>query len=457
MHFFLSKRNISMKFLLYFNFFQIHPTDGNEMETERLSNYMDLPAELRLEIFEQLGLKDWIHLIKVIPQDRQFMENLFRSMLKNHTTSMRFDCKPQKIRMHVGDIEIMNIANGNENDDFEEILEFFQHFGHFITKFRILDYWYGDISLYEKFQQQIKKYVAESVIEFEIQFHWVYDSRESRIKNLIVPYPNAEFAKISDVIVDAATLQRAFPAVRSLDLGSARVDETLSHLSSSLKHFTVPRLWGSNYTTFDLFEQTLMLNPQITHLSIPDCNYWHIVQKLNELRPDIEHLEFSHLAFWVYQVRRSQTLRFTNMKVFKCKASSILLPHEAHSMDRIPLEFGNLEEIEFSNEDLTIHWVNIMMQNEKLRKVMAFDIVDRDNLQRIANGLPNLEEFTMQYHQRHIEPIQNIVDFMQSANQLKKATFPKLGIEKCNEVAHQLINDWKIEENDMNVCCLIRN
>lgn len=115
------------------------------------------------------------------------------------------------------------------------------------------------------------------------------------------------------------------------------------------------------------------------------------------------------------------------MKVFKCTSVGIY--------DRIPLEFGNLKEIEFRCKDLADHWINIMMQNRKLRKVTIIKDTNinglgRDHLKRIAEGLPNLDVFTMQFA---VQAVEEIHDFLQSASQLKNATFWWIGEGKCNE------------------------
>lgn len=80
------------------------------------------------------------------------------------------------------------------------------------------------------------------------------------------------------------------------------------------------------------------------------------------------------------------------MKVFKWKYSFY-----GEHLNWVPLEFGSLEEIEFNSPELTGYWINVMMQNKKLRKVTAHFVLQRENLQQIADELSNLEEFTMSY------------------------------------------------------------
>ena len=130
--------------------------------------------------------------------------------------------------------------------------------------------------------------------------------------------------------------------------------------------------------------------------------------------------------------------------------------------DQFPLEFGNLEEIRFQCTMETNYWVNVMVQNKKLRKIIAGVGLQRDHLVRIADELPSLEEFTMEYIRTVPETIGDIVEFLKRANHLKKAkfeSFPDVWKNGCNKVVEQLEqlnNEWENTKNDKYSCWLVR-
>ena len=97
-----------------------------------------------------------------------------------------------------------------------------------------------------------------------------------------------------------------------------------------------------------------------------------------------------------------------------------------------------------------------MIQNKKLKKVFAQNALQRDHLERIADGLPSLEEFTMGYGDTDSKSIEDIVGFMQRAKKLKKASFLRLGITGCNEAAQQLNHEWETTVNEWNLCRFVR-
>ena len=142
------------------------------------------------------------------------------------------------------------------------------------------------------------------------------------------------------------------------------------------------------------------------------------------------------------------------MKVFKCHASLVFLLGGG-DINRIPFEFGNLEEIEFSRRHLNEHWTNILMQNKKLRIVTARNALQREHLERIADGLTNLEEFTMEYFYRDATSVRDIVNLFQNAKQMKKISFSQVEKNECDEAAHQLSNDWENMQNKF-ICCFVR-
>ena len=120
------------------------------------------------------------------------------------------------------------------------------------------------------------------------------------------------------------------------------------------------------------------------------------MRTLKTIRSDIESVEISYHSLSGREIIAAEPLRFANTKVFKCVASFGLTPEDGH-IDRIPLEFGSLDEIEFSDRELTERWIDILMQNTKLRKVTALNALQRDNLQ-LVQGAKRLKCFNLVEH-----------------------------------------------------------
>lgn len=349
----------------------------------------------------------------------------------------------------------MNIATipyGESNADFEEVLDFLQYFGHCIHKV-ILWNDFMDKQLGETLHKQISKYVAKSVNAIEYQMRDALNS----MRDLMVPYPNVESAKLYggdfDVEIDDETLHQMFPAVRTLDLNSMEMHESLSYFPT-LERLTIPQNLATNQSDLPLLERTLELNPSFKHLIIRNCSHWNVLQAVNRIRPDLESLEFAYQNI-VGHNARAEPMYFPNMKFFKC----VMWPgFRSEGSVRIPpLKFGNLEEIEFEHKHLVDYWLDILMQNKNLRKLSASFELEHEHLKQIANGLPNLEEFKMLCSFAGPKPLRTIVDFLRSANQLKKAAFGELREKDCAKAAEQLKGNWeKVKAIRKSTCLLVR-
>ena len=343
------------------------------------------------------------------------------------------------IEMSYDNFHFENISLRALNENVGEISEFFEYFGHFIREFKFKYNERASVKILEPLLKPIRKYVTEFVNEVHFTFH-VHEI-EYRIRYPLdesnFTFPNVKVARVDYCRINATTLYQMFPAVRSLDLETCGVSPHLLHLPH-LERLKVPNI------ILPSFKLTLELNPQLRHISITGLDRWELVQALNEIRPDIESLEFSasNLDF-------QPVVRFARMKVFKWKYSGYF-GHQP-----VPLEFGSLEEIDFNCQELTTYWINVMMENKNLRKITAHFGLIRTYLQRIADELPNLEEFTMAYSRDDFKSVRNIVDFLQRANQLEKATFLNLEQNACDEAAEQVKNEWKNEENGSS-CCFVR-
>lgn len=422
------------------------------METELPTNLLHLPVELRLNIFEQLGFEELIHACKALPEDRNLIEIVFRNMFKDHKLQILYVGTPkenEEIHIRYEQMNIVDISAKNANETLKKLSVFFQCFGHCINKLVITYNSFEVRTLVEPLQRLIKKYVADSVNEVHLSYRYRY----SELADSIIQFPNAKVVEIEDGQIDAATLHQMFATVRNLNLRSVEMLESLSHFRH-LKSLTTPKKWEA-LTFLPLFKKTLKMNPQIKCLSIRECSSWDFMKMLNEIRPDIESLEFFNILVRGDEINSAEPLRFANLKVFKCTSFD---GQRQEIITQIPFEFGNLDEIQFAGNKFINSWVDIVMQNKKLRKIRVLNALRREHLERIADGLPNLEEIVMSYPYNDFKSVPDIVDLLQRAKQLKRAQFLYFGMDKCNEAAKQLKNEWKtiVDDEDEGLCCFVR-
>lgn len=334
------------------------------------------------------------------------------------------------------------------------ILDLIKYYGNHIKKLKVN--YVGDNQTEDKtFNRYITRYVGPWLKEINIET-FSYHSYDPLIG--LGSFPTTECVSITEnpryKTLSNLNLAKMFPAVHVLDIKEMARDsgKWIQHFPH-LEHLTFPIWLTRNSSNHRMVAQILQLNPQIRHLGVPACD-WKLIILLNKIRPDIESLTLSEMVFHNGE-SIFKPLRFRNLRKFVCFGSD---PHENNP---IPLAFGNLEEITFSGIHAQ-HWIDIMLKNKNLKKIFARNSLNDAQLQKIANSLPNLEEFTMvkssltNMH-AYLASDNGIVQFMKNAIKLKMFTLKSRlqnNFEGNYSFINQISNEWKYVKDGNDYYCV---
>lgn len=411
-------------------------------------NIIDLPFDMLWKIFSKLELRDAISVAKTHPTNLYVVCFIYNRKIINQTVEITIPFNT----ISISSFELVH--EDKRPQGFQLILDFLKYFGHFLINLKVNEFKYlfnveTALPQHEILQRQISKYVTEQLKALEFDFHQL---SYYPLFGLEGPFPNVEKVQLRDgTCRTRLNLSEIFPVVRNLNVDTmVIVSEDLMQNFPYLERLTIPEHWGEHRANFPSFEQTLEINPQLKHLTIPKCK-WDALQVLNKIRPDLESLELSSLVFHDIE-DVIIPLRFENMKVFKCFGPPFGML--GGNFKKIPLEFGNLEEIQIYRKDFSKHWLKIIMENRKLKKLTAKNKLELDQLLQIANGLPNLEEFIMEHTTGNPVSIYDIAEFIKNANRLKRASFTGFTRNQCEEVTQRLNNQWDILEKNWSYCRL---
>lgn len=389
----------------------------------------NLPVEILLDIAEHLDLRAIISFAQIHSHARSVVDKLMKKLLSN---------KPIKIT----GAERCLVRHAEERLNFGQILYFFRNFGHHLTHLTINGFGYTNEQR-ELFLSYIRTYAAEYLKEIDFNFNQSFNP----LMNFNGSFPQAKTVCLKEVPTKIGSkIREIFPSCESLDVEESNLNNKLFAVNfPNLKGLVIPYAWGYYERDFDIINETLYLNPQIKHLSIYN-SFWRMVQIFNEMRPDLESLNIKKLIM-LHSDDRSHTLRFPSMKKLKMLASRN--GGMQRGIDRIPLEFGNLEEIEFNREDLIEHWIEIVLQNKKLKKIVTRDFLTNDQLERIENGLPKLETFLFifDYNADMHATNETIRFLMETSYQIKEVSFNYLDEHYCKYLRDVLTEPWKPVEN----------
>lgn len=410
---------------------------------ESVKGLLDLPFELLLDIFERLDMLELISVGRIHPHIEAVASHIIERLISDRTLKI-YIRRNQLYKFEGISYSILGTDHINQPVELQTMLDLFKYYGHYITK---LSAQFGEKRDYdEALISYINKYAAKTLKEIDFQ------RLEMFCHLLKEPFSVAEKVQLKHINAATSTLNLSemFPSVRYLDVRAMGLIRSLNSLQHypHLEHLTIPIEWGDFEASISAFSKLIELNPQLKHLSIPRCQ-WNMLELLNETRPELESLELSEFILYDHRLRKFPLL-FSDIKKLKCQT----IDQREINVETILMKFGSLEEIEVDGG--LDFWMKVIMENRNLKKVIVRNELSRENLQRIAHGLPNLEEFTMTYGATVGHRIEGIADFLQQATQVKKATFVGLSPNQCDEAAQNLTNEWKNVENELDYCCFVR-
>lgn len=337
--------------------------------------------------------------------------------------------------------------------DFNTIFRLFQFYGYRILKLSIAYELLTEHDRHDEFNKYVNKYVAPTLkhLDLRISYH-TYNPA-----NGLGPFPMVDTVRIREIVqynlLENFNLAEIFPALHTLDASQIGPNSgNLTQQFPHLKRLTVPVITTTEPFEYSIFVQILELNPQIQHLNIPVCD-WTVLELLNRIRPDIEELQISGLIFRNIK-NISQPLRFQNMKKLTCYPITYYknFIKDFDENDQILMEFGNLEEIQFNEMHFTQQWVDIVLKNKNLKKIVNENGFNDTQLQQITDGLPNLEYFGMADTSRantngtqYYASLNGTIRFMNNANSKLRTVFlkGKTFTTNCNLIAKEVTNNWK--------------
>lgn len=353
---------------------------------------------------------DLLKLSKTYPENRGAVEIVFRQWFSNEQF-------------------VINSPNLSPNGTFNETLDVVQYFGHFITRLKI-DYRLLDTNQSQELNMYLNDYCAESLVDIEL-----VHCDDDKIVHLRGPFKKVEYGRFlfGNLRTNASRFDEIFPSIRHLDLSEMYYTHAgcFEYNFSHLENLTLEFWYGFYPHTMSSLEKRLQLNPQLKHVTINRCT-WDMLEMLGTHIPKLETLILEQ--FYDESIYQGKDIHFESMKVLKFKPRSKF----RKEIGRIPIVFGNLEEIEFHNS--ASEWIEIMQWNKQLRIVTTGPLRDMQFFQ-LLDAVPNLEEFCTGYNE--LAPIDNILRFMRKATNLKKLTFTSLHFRISNKIMEKMDRVWR--------------
>lgn len=377
--------------------------------------------ELLLIIYEQLDLNSLAALGKTHPYNKFVTKIIFQNEYNGE--------------LSVNGSTIFDKTDSNNTSELDGLLNTLEVFGPLITKLNLNFYniHYNENN-FERLNEHINRYLADSLIEIQIDYF-----EDKHLKGL-TGLKKVENVRLAHGEINT-NLNDIFPAMRRLDpqFMPQTLDVTFEYTFPHLEELTMEFM---SWTSSKKFERRIRLNPQLKMLNVWVCA-WSTLKMINDLLPRLERFYVTGFDNWstVYD-----EIHFDKLKAFGVRA----VQGFPRDMTKVPIVFGNLEEIECNEEGHKCF--DIIVANEKLRKIECGQL-EQDQLQQIVEKMTHLEVFhTWHPVPNELSAIDSFSRIVELGERLKEVKawkrlddFQEFSI--CDKF-YERLNDWTcVEEN----------
>lgn len=386
-----------------------------------------LPVELLRIIFEDLDVSDLVGVAELHPYIQIVTECFLRDKLY--------------YKMIVINKNGLGILRDGKLENISSIKMLFQSlkmFGHLMTLLTIDYARLGDKSIMEwnceEINAQINKFLGDSLTELI-----VFNYFKNISFNNLVHFPKVEKLVFSRGLMSSYSrnLNEIFPTLRTLKF--SRIQDIIP---AAINHHFPFLVEVESFLLDNIpneLKDLLRLNPQILKFTIRQCR-WEFLEILSHTLPNLQSLDVYYLLGYDSKLEPVQFPKLNSFSLFR----SIDFPSE---LDRgLPLVFGNLRI--FKNFDSTYdeNLMNVMLQNKNLKFVIFYQPIK--NLQSIAQELPYLEQFWTEYLVCTVHSVNDVVRFLETAQNLKLLRLVKCEPEIQGVLFNQIEDEWDMIEQD---------
>lgn len=289
------------------------------------------------------------------------------------------------------------------------------------------------------------KYCFESLTELSLTETWeptvLWRKPFKNINKLYLNIPRFSYFN------NQVNLTEIFPSLRHLHI------ETRNIFEGQLLHFPhLEQMEFPKYEYHSMFSRPrfMEMNPQIrnVHLKLAREGSLELLRVTNEKLADLEVLRITLDAYGpLHDTDPNVTIHFKNVK-------KIILQTYGETAESLPITFDQLEEVEaiesswrseFMRGKTNEKLLNLIVRNQKLRKLNIQYILNTSQWKLIADNLPLLDEITTSWKSRNGS--KGLIDLMNKKPNLKKVTLNmELSTDNRTILSGLLYPKWQIDQ-----------
>lgn len=411
----------------------VNKTDG----FNRLHNYA------LLNVYDHLDFDDLVNVAAVNVQNHDLITHHHMiAKYRIHEKTIRITNSPEEDEP-TEDSNILTIHN------YKTVLQFFQLFGHLVTKLEFLHF-YSIPEAIPTINRHIAEYCSKSLVEMRLNGAGLYlvSETERQFENLT----RLTFTE-TNIYTDNLQLHRIYPRMEYFEIHVVRLMRMAS-LQSIVQPY--PNLKHLSYSDRDIdgddsfLSELFQLNPQLEALTLRKFVTLNVLRSASE---NLSKLKFLLVLNNFHNAAASNSIHFESVTNF-----TFIDRDSLNNFEQFPITFDRLEEFAVISE-ISIDSIERFVRENDGLKVLSIPWMDLgDNyssLLDIVGGLSQLVEIKLEWSEKIGE--NDTLRLINENEQLKTVTFCVNTRDHCDLLQNIVPRSWEMnEEKTAKECTFMR-
>lgn len=393
----------------------------------------DLDNYALMGVFDELELVD---LLKLIDSNGRF-----NNLIIDHYANGRFQLDTIQIRYtdEFPGNPIMITDDAINVRDFGAMLKLLRAFGHLIKHIEI-EHNHMQATQHQKLGEFLSKYCSQSLEVLKLNY-----VDNAMVYSLIGPFEKVRVFSLSEGSFDCQSnlnFSKMFPSLQRFEIVKIMMQDSkcTEHKFPHLEYVGLPMYRAQIRDNQQMYEQFFKINPQIRAVSVWYLNNLNAIKHAERYLSHFDELNLYVPSTLIFFDSAAITIRFKHMKKFAVS----LFTSASVGPSRIPFQFDHLDEFFFNSFDLSVLWMDFIVQQTSLTKLtMANSILDASQWMQITENLPQLKEIIT--HWASTPAYFGMLDIFQRHTQLVRVTLTLLSKDEIEELRKDIDQHWQIE------------
>lgn len=275
----------------------------------------------------------------------------------------------------------------------------------------------------------VHKYCANTLLHLELQ-----NCHGAELRQLKGPFAQVQVVELAsgNFFTEDIRFNQMFPALRRLEIHSVVLSD-FAFIEQNMRHLEHLKFKPTRSMDVNDFTKMLQLNPQLKSIST-DVISIDSLRMLSNASPMLDQLELWNLEKLAEHV--GADIHIPQLKKLKYGYKFF----NNQNNERIPIKCLTLEDVEL--EGSLGRWVDVIVQSKNMKKLKV-DIITDDQLKRIAEELPNMQDIIVPNINKN--SIESFIEFIATAKNLRSVSVNEITHDARKAIVGRFVSQWSVQ------------